>query len=73
VHYPDPGPYRGTSGSPVVTCPNNPKSNSVIFVDTREDRKKVLRRNIECKLCEKKFVKKENLTFHMNRMHIKRT
>jgi hypothetical protein len=71
VHYPDPGPCGGTSGSPVVTCPINP--NSVIFVDTREDRKKLLRRNIGCKLCEKKFVKKENLTFHMNRMHIKRT
>ena len=26
VHYPDPGPCNGTSGSPVKACPNHPHS-----------------------------------------------
>ena len=72
VHYPDPGPCGGTSGSPVVTCPNNPNGTSIILMDATEDRIKVLRRNICCKLCEKKFMNKENLTFHMNMMHMTR-
>ena len=43
VHYPDPGPCGGTSGSPVVTCPNHPNSSSILLSDTREGRSKVLR------------------------------
>jgi hypothetical protein len=73
VHYPDPGPCGGTSGSPVVTCPNNPSASLKVLMNNLDERKKVLRRNICCKLCEKKFMTKENLSFHMKRIHIKRT
>ena len=73
VNYPDPGPCGGTSGSPVVTCPNHPNSISIILLDTIEGRSEVLRRNIDCKVCGKRFLKKEHLSPDMNRMHIKRS
>ena len=70
VHYPNSGPGGGTYGSPVTTCPNNP--NASISIQKTDVKRKNLRRNIPCKLCEKTFLMKDNLLFHMKRMHMKR-
>jgi hypothetical protein len=40
VHYPDPGPWEGTSGSPVATCPNNKNANLKVLMNSLEEKRK---------------------------------
>ena len=71
VQYPATGPSGGTYGSPVTVCPNHPHAKITILNNRAEDKRKLRRKNI-CKLCDKKFLEKTNLTFHMNRAHMPR-
>ena len=71
VHYPDPGPCGGTSGSQVKSCPNHP--NAEISIKTSSDpggnKTKHKRKTFKCNFCAQYFSKPEHLTFHMNRLH----
>ena len=69
VEYPATGPSGGTYGSPVTVCPNHPHASINLLDNSTEERKKILRKNVSCKLCDKKFVQKTHLLFHMKRIH----
>ena len=64
VHYPNPGPCDGTSGSQVRSCPYHPNSEISLKL---EERRKPLRKNIKCKMCSMQFLIKANLNFHLSR------
>lgn len=48
VHYPDPGPCRGTSGSQVMSCPNNPNTSITIIENKKLEKKKYKKRSFQC-------------------------
>ena len=75
VHYPDPGPQGGTSGSQVKTYPNNQNA-TVIRLLTLPDENlphwKIQRMNqkkFKCPACAEKFKTQVQMLFHMNRKH----
>ena len=72
VQYPDPGPCGGTSGRPVVTCPNNPNSR-VTILPSRDDVQKrpwwFKTKTYKCDLCSVVFPQMRSLMFHRNRKH----
>ena len=72
VEYPDPGPCGGTSGSPVVTCPNNPNSKVTILKIRDEEQRRpwwYKPKTYKCDICSVVFPQLSNLAFHRNRKH----
>ena len=68
LHYPDPGPCGGTSGSPVKSCPNNPFSQIEVF-SSPQISKKIIKKCFKCDVCSQSFTLMSNLVFHRNRIH----
>ena len=70
VHYPDPGPCGGTSGSPVMSCPNNPNTSIRILANKDPASSKFKKRTFRCDICSDRLLSLSNLIFHRNRKHI---
>ena len=78
VYYPDPGPCGGTSGSQIKTCPNNPNATNIKVLAISQPRvpywkQHKSKKRFRCNICDRRFEKMSNLTFHVNRKRSKAT
>ena len=70
VHYPDPGPCGGTSGSPVMSCPNNPNASICILKSKKPTKINSKKKSFQCEVCSDIFEILSKLIFHKNRKHV---